>query len=106
MEIMVYVLFAMLIYVIVMMPSKKYLRRLVGGEAPRTPSLIALLKGRIGQSCTLVFDDVVAGIGAPRLTGTLVDVDDEWACMECADEATGAVQVKAVRLGLIRSLEE
>lgn len=106
MEVMVYVIFALLIYLIVAMPSKKYLRRLVGAEGDRAPNLAALLRSRLGQGCTLVFDDVVAGVGSTRLAGTLIDVDDEWACVECVDEKTGAAQLKAVRLGLIRSLEE
>ena len=105
MEAMVYVLFALMIYLIAAMPSKKYLRRLVGDEKRRTPSLAALLKGRVGKPCTLVFDDAVGVVGT-RLAGTLVDVDDEWACVECVDEKSGAVQLKAVRLDLVRSLEE
>ena len=106
MEVMAWALFPMMVYLIAAMPSKKYLRRLVGGEERHTSSLIALLKGRLGQPCTLVFDEFVAGIGAVRLSGTLVDVDDVWACMECADEKTGDVQLKVVRLSLERSLEE
>lgn len=106
MEVMAWALFPMMVYLIAAMPSKKYLRRLIGGEERHTSSLIVLLNGRLGQPCTLVFDDAIAGIGTVRLSGTLVDIDDMWACMECADEKTGDVQLKVVRLSLIRSLEE
>lgn len=106
MDVLVWLIFAMLVYLICAVPSKRYLRHVVGSERDRSTSLAALLKERMGQSCTLVFNDAIWGIGASCLAGTLVDVDDEWACVECTDEKTGATQLKAVRLDLIRSLEE
>ena len=92
--------FAMVVYIMASMPTKKDLRKLVDDARPREAELGRMLRERIGSVCELV----LVTAGGMRLAGTVLDVDDEWVLMECPDKK-GGVQIKALRIALVEGVE-
>ena len=97
--------FGFVIALFVWMPTKKDLRRLVAHDGDRDRGLRGQLERRRGRSVTLMLDELNAAVGTAELSGTLEDVDDEWALVERAGKQ-GASQLVAVRLEGIRAIEE
>lgn len=79
--------FALVIYIVCAMPTKKQIRRLADPEAGerRRADLRKLLQDYRGRSCSLSLNDSHYVSPAATLEGTLVDVDDEWMLMETTD---------------------
>lgn len=80
--------FALVIYIVCAMPTKKQIRRLENSEAGerRRADLRKLLQDYRGRSCSLSLNDSHYVSPAATLEGTLVDVDDEWMLMETTDD--------------------
>ena len=103
MEIIVWVTFALVIYLVCAMPTKKEVRRLAHPEAEgrRQEGLRDLLSERVGSACTLDLVEVHGFIsdfgGLASLAGTVVDVDDEWVLVEATDKK-GRRRLVAMRL--------
>ena len=65
----------------------------------------SLLEARKGTVCALVLAEASTAAGGTRLTGTLVDVDDEWVLVE-AEQKKGGTRSVALRLDRVQGLEE
>ncbi|WP_144743329.1 hypothetical protein [Enorma burkinafasonensis] len=96
--------FAMVVYIMASMPTKKDLRKLADDARPREAELERMLRERIGSVCELVLAEAGVTAGGMRLAGTVLDVDDEWVLMECPDKKGGA-QLKALRIALVEGVE-
>ena len=80
--------FALVIYIVCAMPTKKQIHRLADPEAGerRRADLRKLLQDYRGRSCSLSLNDSHYVSPAATLEGTLMDVDDEWMLMETTDD--------------------
>ena len=96
--------FAMVVYIMATLPTKRDLRKLVDDARPREMELGRMLRERIGSSCELVLSEAGVTAGGMRLAGTVLDVDDEWVLMERPDKKGGA-QLKALRIALVEGIE-
>lgn len=96
--------FAMVVYIMASMPTKKDLRKLVDDARPREVELGRMLRERIGSACELVLAEAGVTAGGMRLAGTVLDVDDEWVLMECPDKKSGT-QIKVLRIALVEGVE-
>ena len=96
--------FAMVVYIMATMPTKKDLRNLMDDARPREVELGRMLRERIGSTCELVLFEAGVTAGGMRLAGTVLDVDDEWVLMECADKK-GITQLKALRIALVEGVD-
>lgn len=96
--------FAMVVYIMAVMPTKKDLRNLMDDARPRQAELGRMLRERIGSSCELVLSEAGVTAGGIRLAGTVLDVDDEWVLMECADRK-GITQRKVLRISLVECVD-
>lgn len=96
--------FAMVVYIMAVMPTKKDLRKLVDDARPREVELGRLLRERIGLSCELVLSEAGVTAGGMRLAGTILDVDDEWVLMGCANKK-GGTQLKVLRIALVEGVD-
>lgn len=96
--------FALTVYIMSVMPTKKDLRKLTDASESREAELGRMLREHIGSSCELVLAEAGVTAGGMRLSGTVQDVDDEWVLMECSDKK-GGIQLKALRISLIESIE-
>lgn len=99
-----YIVFALVIYLIVAMPSKRDVRRLASpdGEARRAQGLKTELAAKKGEMCTLDLVDMSI-IGLAAATGTIVDIDDEWVLVEMEGKK-GARKLVALRLSDVKGL--
>lgn len=59
----------------------------------------------MGSRCTVTLADATVATEGISITGTLRDMDDEWALFEVKQKKGGA-RLTAVRLDSIESLEE
>lgn len=96
--------FAMVVYIMATMPTKKDLRKLTDDACPREAELGRMLRERIGSSCELVLSETGVIAGGIRLAGTVLDVDDEWVLMECPGKKGGS-ELKALRIALVEGVE-
>ena len=96
--------FAMVVYIMATMPTKRDLRKLMDDVHPREMELGRMLRERIGSSCELVLSEAGVTAGGIRLSGTVLDVDDEWVLMECADKK-GIIQRKVLRISLVEGVD-
>ncbi len=96
--------FAMVVYIMATMPTKRDLRKLADDARPREAELGRMLRERIGSACELVLAEAGVTAGGMRLAGTVRDVDDEWVLMECPDKK-GGIQLKALRIALVEGIE-
>ena len=96
--------FAMVVYIMAFMPTKKDLRKLADDARPREMELGRMLRERIGSSCELVLSEAGVTAGGTRLIGTVLDVDDEWVLMECPGKKSGT-QLKALRIALVEGVD-
>lgn len=96
--------FAMVVYIMATMPTKKDLRKLTDDTCPREAELGLMLRERIGSTCELVLSEAGVTAGGMRLAGTVLDVDDEWVLMECADKK-GIIQRKVLRISLVEGID-
>lgn len=93
--------FALLIYLICTVPTKKDLKRfLETANGSR-----GALSSRMGTRCTVTLADTTIATEGTTLTGTLRDVDDEWALFE-VEHKKGGAHLTAIRLDSIESFEE
>lgn len=97
--------FALTVYIMAAMPTKKDLRKLTDASESRETELGRMLRERIGSSCELVLVEAGVTAGGMRLSGTVQDVDDEWVLMECPDKK-GGTQLKALRISLVEGIEQ
>lgn len=98
--------FALLIYLICTVPTKKDLKRfLESANGSRANKYKGVLSGRMGTQCTVTLADATIATEGITFTGTLRDVDDEWALFE-VEQKKGDARLTAVRLDSIESLEE
>ncbi|WP_297184292.1 hypothetical protein [uncultured Enorma sp.] len=97
--------FALMVYIMSVMPTKKDLRKLTDTSESREAELGRMLRERIGSSCELVLVEAGVTAGGMRLSGTVQDVDDEWVLMECSDKK-GGTQLKALRISLVEGIEQ
>ncbi len=75
--------FALVIYIMTTMATKKDLRRLTERDSGRSGEMRSMLEARIGTTCTLVLTDAsILANPAAELTGVIRDVDDEWVLVE------------------------
>ncbi|WP_415962663.1 hypothetical protein [Collinsella tanakaei] len=105
MEIFGMISFALLIYLICTVPTKKDLKRLL--EPPnysRANKYRSALRSHIGTRCTVTLTDATVATGGIRVTGTLHDMDDEWALFE-VEQKKGSARLTAVRLDSIEFLD-
>lgn len=96
--------FAMVVYIMATMPTKKDLRKLADDSCPREAELGRMLRERIGSSCELVLSEAGVTAGGMRLAGTVLDVDDEWVLMECPGKKD-VTQLKALRIALVEGAD-
>lgn len=96
--------FAMVVYIMATLPTKRDLRKLMDDARPREMELGRMLRERIGSTCELVLSEAGVTAGGMRLAGTVLDVDDEWVLMERPDKKGGA-QLKALRIALVEGVE-
>lgn len=96
--------FALVIYVITTMPTKKDLRRIERRSESREEELRSVLRDRIGLECELILSETGFTAGGTHLSGTIQDVDDEWVLVECRDKK-GATQMKVLRIALVEGVE-
>lgn len=96
--------FAMVVYIMATLPTKRDLRKLMDDARPREMELGRMLRERIGSSCELVLSEAGVTAGGMRLAGTVLDVDDEWVLVERPDKKGGA-QLKALRIALVEGVE-
>ena len=101
---MVCATFGIAVYIMAVMPTKKDLRNLMDDTRPREVELGRMLRERIGSSCELVLSEAGITAGGMRLAGTVLDVDDEWVLMECADKK-GITQRKVLRISLVEGVD-
>ena len=89
------------------MPTKRDLRRLLDtrGEGERAVSLRAMLEARLRATCTLALDEARTPCGGITLTGTIMDVDDDWVLVEMP-VPRGGTRLVALRLSCVQSIEE
>ena len=107
-EILVWVIFALLIWILCTMPTKAEIRRLLSnvGADGQPHGWRSAIEGRMGASCKLTLTEPLYAWGTPgELSGTVLDVDDEWVLVEVPDKK-GAPQRVAVRLEQIKGIEE
>ena len=99
--------FALVIYIVCAMPTKKQIRRLENPEAGerRRADLRKLLQDYRGRSCSLSLNDSHYVSPAATLEGTLVDVDDEWMLMETTDDK-GRRKRSVIRFDEVSSIKE
>lgn len=102
---MVCATFALTVYIMAAMPTKKDLRKLTDASESREAELGRMLRERIGSSCELVLAEAGVTAGGMRFSGTVRDVDDEWVLMECSDKK-GGTQLKALRISLVEGIEQ
>lgn len=96
--------FAMVVYIMATMPTKRDLRKLMDDVYPREMELGRMLRERIGSSCELVLSEAGVTAGGIRLSGTVLDVDDEWVLMECPAKK-GVTQLKVLRIALVEGVD-
>lgn len=97
---------ALLTYLICTVPTKKDLKRfLESANGSRANKYKGALGGRMGTQCTVTLADATIATEGITFTGTLRDVDDEWALFE-VEQKKGGTRLTAVRLDSIESLEE
>lgn len=101
---MVCATFALTVYIMAAMPTKKDLRKLMDASESREAELGRMLREHMGSSCELVLSEAGVTAGGMRLSGTVRDVDDEWVLMECPGKK-GGTQLKALRISLIEGIE-
>lgn len=101
---MVCATFALTVYIMASMPTKKDLRKLTDASESREAELGRMLREHIGSSCELVLAEAGVTAGGMRLSGTVRDVDDEWVLMERPGKK-GGTQLKALRISLIEGIE-
>lgn len=98
--------FALLIYLICTVPTKKDLKRfLESANGSRANKYREALSSRMGTRCSVTLADATIATEGITLTGTLRDVDDEWALFE-VEQKKGGARLTAVRLDSIESFEE
>lgn len=98
--------FALLIYLICTVPTKKDLKRfLESANGSRANKYRGALGGRMGTRCTVTLADATIATEGTTFTGTLRDVDDEWALFE-VEHKKGGARLTAIRLDSIESFEE
>lgn len=97
--------FALVIYIMTSMPTKKDLRRIAGRSGSREAELLSMLRGKIGSECELVLLESGLTAGGMRVSGTIRDVDDEWVLMECPQKK-GEMRTKVLRISLIEGIEQ
>ena len=96
--------FAMVVYIMATLPTKRDLRKLMDDARPREMELGRMLRERIGSSCELVLSEAGVTAGGMRLAGTVLDVDDEWVLMERPDKK-GVTQLKVLRIALVEGVD-
>lgn len=98
--------FALLIYLICTVPTKKDLKRfLESANGSRVNKYREALSSRMGTRCSVTLADATIATEGITLTGTLRDVDDEWALFE-VEQKKGGARLTAVRLDSIECFEE
>lgn len=98
--------FALLIYLICTVPTKKDLKRfLESANGSRANKYRGALSSRMGTRCTVTLADATIATEGTTFTGTLRDVDDEWALFE-VEQKKGGAHLTAIRLDSIESFEE
>ena len=101
---MVCATFALTVYIMAAMPTKKDLRKLMDASESREAELARMLREHMGSSCELVLSEVGVTAGGMRLSGTVRDVDDEWVLLECSDKK-GVTRLKVLRISLVEGIE-
>lgn len=96
--------FALAVYIVVTMPTKKDIRKLVGHSETTAAELRSMLRAHIGQTCDLILSDADSVVGGTRLSGIVRDVDDEWVLVECVPKP-GKQQLRVLRLELVEGIE-
>ena len=96
--------FAMVVYIMTAMATKRDLRKLADDARPREAELGRVLRERVGAPCELVLSEPGMVAGGMRLAGTVRDVDDEWVLMECPAK-TGGVELKVLRISHVEGVE-
>ena len=96
--------FALVVYIMAVMPTKKDLRKIMDDARPREAELGRVLRERIGSSCELVLSEAGITAGGVRLSGKVLDVDDEWVLMECPVKK-GGTQLKVLRIALVEGVD-
>lgn len=102
---MVCATFALTVYIMAAMPTKKDLRKLMDASESREAELVRMLREHMGSSCELVLSEAGVTAGGMRLSGTVRDVDDEWVLLECSGKK-GGTQLKALRISLVEGIEQ
>lgn len=99
--------FALVIYIMCTMPTKKEIRRLLNADSEdrRRVELLELLKARKGSSCAISLNEVHYVANKASLEGELVDIDDDWVLVRATGKK-GATQLVAVRLENVEGLDE
>lgn len=97
---------ALITYLICTTPTKKDIKRfLESANGSRADKYKRALGDRMGSRCTATLADATVATESISITGTLRDVDDEWALFE-VEQKKGGTHLTAVRLDSIESLEE
>lgn len=100
------IILALLTYLMCTVPTKKDLKRfLESANGSRVDKCKRALSGRMGSRCTVTLADATVATEGISITGTLRDMDDEWALFE-VEQKKGDARLTAIRLDSIESLEE
>lgn len=103
---MIYVVFALLIYIVAVMPTKRDLRRLLDAETgARRSGLKPRLEKLKGHPCTLILEELHTVVTSTEVACTVVDVDDEWVLIDAA-AAKGKRVRAALKLDDIKGVNE
>ena len=96
----------LIIYIISTMPTKKDFKRVIeSSNGERAKKYKSALRNRLGTRCTVTLSDATVATDGINITGTLQDVDDEWALF-AVEQKKGGTRLTAIRLDSIDSLEE
>lgn len=100
------IILALLTYLMCTVPTKKDLKRfLESANGSRADKCKRALSGRMRSRCTVTLADATVATEGISITGTLRDMDDEWALFG-VEQKKGGTRLTAVRLDSIESLEE
>lgn len=100
------IILGLIAYIICTVPTKADLKRALGtSSGERADKYRNALRKRIGSRYAVTLTDATVATDGMFITGTLRDVDDEWALFE-VEQKKGGGRLAAVRLDSIASLEE